>query len=77
MQTRDVLPNRLGELANAHGKKLSDIAEHVGVHERTVYRWREGIVPISDDRKVLLADYFGVTVAHLMLWDEPCEKAAA
>lgn len=69
--------NRLGALITQRGAKLSGVAAHCDVDQSTLYRWRTGASPIPDTAKVVLAQYFGVTVAYLMGWDdEPTEAAA-
>jgi transcriptional regulator with XRE-family HTH domain len=62
--------NRLRELREARGLKPYDIAARLRVDPSTVWRWetRGGSVP--DQAKLDLAAFYGVSVAHLMGWDE-------
>lgn len=64
-----VPPNRLAELRNARGLKLYDIAAAIRVDPSTISRWEKG-GSISDDHKHALAEYFEVSIVHLMRWDE-------
>lgn len=66
---------RLQELREARGEQRTEIATLCRVGERTVQRWEEGATGIPDHHKLTLADYFGVSVEHLMGWD--CTGAAA
>ncbi len=43
------------------------------VSERTVYRWEAGEVAIPDQKKLDLADLFGVSVIWLMGWEDQTE----
>ena len=70
-------PNRLEELiaqkqANDGGRKeLVHLAAHCDVDQSTAWRWMKGKSAIPDDKKPLVAQRYGVTVAYLMRWDEP------
>lgn len=79
MQVR--YPNRLAELIETKGVKLVHVGAAVDKDQSTVYRWSKGLSAIPDDKKAVLADYFGVTRAYLMGWDEdaptPSEDVAA
>lgn len=52
------------------GLKPADIADAIGVTERTAYRWEAGEVQIPDERKLALAALFKVSVEFLMGWPE-------
>lgn len=73
--------NRITLLRNTQGLKPVDIASRLGVTERTAWRWERGEVQIPDDKKLALAELFGVTVGFLMGWPEDNgddgERAAA
>jgi DNA-binding transcriptional regulator YiaG len=63
-------PNRVSQLRATSDLTRSDVAARLGLKsERTVYRWESGESQIPDATKLVLADMFGVTVAHLMGWD--------
>lgn len=64
-------PNRLRELIDRDGLRLSSVAAHCDVDQSTVYRWREGQTAIPDEQKFRLARLFGVSIAFLMGWDGP------
>ena len=63
--------NRIRALRTSRRLSLAEVAGHIGVHESTVSRWESGETGIPDWRKSELADFFGVSVAFLMAWDEP------
>ena len=62
------LPNRAKQLRHAAGKKRAVAAVEMGVDPSTLWRWEERRTPIPDDKKVLLATYYGTTVEWLMGW---------
>jgi transcriptional regulator with XRE-family HTH domain len=66
---RELPENRLRELREAKDLKLYDIAAFVRADPSTVWRWENnGSVP--DSVKLALAEFYGVTPAYLMGWDE-------
>lgn len=65
-------PNRLRELREARDLKVYDIAVLVRRDTSTIYGWETGEGRIPDDIKLELAEFYGVTAAYLMGWeDEP------
>lgn len=58
--------NRLERLRTAKGWSKSELAEHLGVHPRTVDRWEKGSYQIPDPVKGRLCDLFGVSLDYLM-----------
>ena len=62
--------NRLKELREARGLRQVHVAAHIDRDQTMVYRYETGQVPIPDDVKAQLADFFGVSRAYLMGWDE-------
>lgn len=61
---------RLAELMAEHGVKDATLADKLSVTTLTVWRWRAGRSSIPDKQKLALAEHFGVSVTHLMGWDE-------
>lgn len=57
--------------------KLSRVkfAQVLDVDPSTIYRWETEQSPIPDEKKEMAAEYFGVTVAHLMGWNEAAVHA--
>lgn len=64
--------NRVAELRQAQVPPMSPtgLADRLGVRERTVYRWERGESGIPDEKKLALAELFGVSVLWLMGWEE-------
>lgn len=67
-------PNRLRELRQKHNLKLHEVSTLVGRGESVVWRYEKGLTAVPDDAKLKLAAHFGVSVEHLMGWDQ--EEAA-
>jgi len=65
-----VSSNRLRALRERQGLSKDQLGTWVGVHARTIHRWEIGESAIPDYQKAFLADLFGVSIAHLMSWDE-------
>ena len=63
--------NRLRELRTQRNLTLEALGNEIGVYPSTILRWETGHTAIPDPRKQELAEFFGVTVAYLMYWDEP------
>ncbi len=63
-------PNRLRELRRAADLKLYDLSAQLRVDTSTISRWEKGSGPIPDPAKLALAEIFGVSVAHLMGWEQ-------
>lgn len=62
--------NRLKELRRAAGLTQRDVGDLLGVDQASAGRYENGLVQIKDDDKVALAKHFGVSVSHLMGWDD-------
>jgi transcriptional regulator with XRE-family HTH domain len=67
--TTHLPPNRLEELREAGGLKRYHLAAEVDVDQSTIYRWERGGT-IPDEVKLRLADFFGVSPAYLMRWED-------
>lgn len=53
------------KLCNQKGVAPTKVAVETGGHKSDATRWKNGSTP-TDARKVVIADYFGVTVEELM-----------
>lgn len=62
--------NRLGVLRRAADLTQKQLAEIVDVDGSMISRYESGQVSIPDQVKVALAARFGVSVSHLMGWDD-------
>ena len=60
-----VLTNRVRELRLARGASLADVANAIGMDRAQLHRVERGIAGCADEKKLLLAEYFGVGVADL------------
>lgn len=69
-------PNRIAELVEERGFRLVHVAAHCNVDQSTVWRWQQGRTAIPDTQKLRLAKLFGVSVSHLMGWNEADEVPA-
>lgn len=58
--------NRLKELRQKNKLSQKELAKNIGVHYRTLQNWENGESQIKEEKAQLLADYFGVSVANLL-----------
>ena len=69
--------NRLRELREKRSLKLYDIAALIRRDPATISRWENGeTATIPDDIKLKLAEYYGVSPAYLMGWENDSKAAA-
>ena len=62
--------SRIESLRNASGLTRAQLADRLGVHARTIYRYERGDVQIPDEQKLEMARIFGgVSVPYLMGWE--------
>lgn len=61
------------KLCNQKGVAPTKVAVETGGHKSDATRWKNGSVP-TDARKVVIAEYFGITVDGLMADAEQKEK---
>lgn len=61
--------NRLERLRQAAGLTQRQIGDLLGKDPSTISRYETGEVAIPDAHKIKLAAHFGVSVSHLMSWD--------
>jgi transcriptional regulator with XRE-family HTH domain len=59
-------PNRIDELARGSRMTALQVAQHCGVTERTVHRWKRNQVDIPAEQVHRLADLFGVSEPWLL-----------
>lgn len=57
--------------------RLVHLAAHCNVSESTAHRWQSGRTPLPHEQVAAVAEFFGVSRAHVMGWDEDDPKAAA
>ena len=58
--------NRLKELRKEKKLFQKELADYLGVNEKTISRWENGESTIKSDKAQALADYFGVNTAYLL-----------
>lgn len=62
--------NRLKELRKAKKLTQQELAEKTDIPYRTLQRWENGESQIKPDKAQKLADFFGVSIAHLLAYDD-------
>lgn len=62
--------NRLKELRKAKKLTQQELAEKTDIPYRTLQRWESGENQIKPDKAQKLADFFGVSIAHLLGYDD-------
>lgn len=62
--------NRLKELRKGKGLSQQALANELGVHYRTLQNWENGESQIKADKAQQLADFFGVSITHLLGYDD-------
>ena len=67
--------NRLKELREEKRLSQKEIAEALGVNEKTVSRWENGESTIKSDKAQALADYFSVPVGYLLGYSDDRQEA--
>lgn len=58
--------NRLKELRKEKKLTLFELADYLGINEKTISRWENGESTIKSDKAQKLADHFGVSVGYLL-----------
>ena len=66
---------KLQELCNAEGITISALEKTLGLGHNTLNNWDKSDPRITTAKKV--ADYFGVSVAYLMNWDDEISEKNA
>lgn len=67
--------NRLKELRQKKGDTQEDVAKAMGVTRRGYQKWENEESQIKPDKAQQLADYFGVSVGHLLGFEDNFIKA--
>lgn len=62
--------NRLKELRKEKKLTQKELAEKTDIPYRTLQRWENGESQIKPDKAQKLADFFGVSIAHLLAYDD-------
>lgn len=62
--------NRLKELRKAKKLTQQELAEKINVTKLTISRWERGERVPKSDKAQKLADFFGVSIAHLLAYDD-------
>lgn len=62
--------NRLKELRKAKKLTQEELAREIGISKITVLRWENGERQIKLDKAQKLADFFGVSIAHLLGYED-------
>lgn len=62
--------NRLKELRKAKKLTQQELAEKTDIPYRTLQRWENGESQIKPDKAQKLADFFGVSIAQLLGYDD-------
>jgi len=53
------------ELLRKKGVKIADVVKATGMTPATIYDWKAGRYRPKDDKRKMIADYFGVTLEYL------------
>lgn len=62
--------NRLKELRKEKKLTQKELADKINVSKITVLRWENGERQIKPDKAEKLADFFGVSIAHLLGYED-------
>jgi len=62
--------NRLKELRKEKGLSQQALANELGVHYRTLQNWENGESQIKPEKAEKLANFFGVSIAHLLGYED-------
>ena len=60
------MKNRLKELREAEGMKQSELGELLNVQDAAISKYESGKVPMTEDKIIQIAEYFGVTTDYLL-----------
>ncbi|MGQ7491732.1 helix-turn-helix domain-containing protein [Streptococcus suis] len=62
--------NRLKKLRQEKKLSQKELADYLGINEKTISRWENGESTIKSDKAQKLADHFGVPVGYLLGYSE-------
>ena len=68
--------NRLKELRQEKKLSQKELADYLGVNEKTISRWENGESTIKSDKAQQLADFFGVSVGYLLGYSDKEERSS-
>lgn len=69
--------NRLKELRQEKKLSQKELADYLGVNEKTISRWENGESTIKSDKAKALADHFGVSVGYLLGYSDKEERSSS
>lgn len=73
-----MLSKKLTDLRRQHRYTLEEVGNRIGVSKQTLYKYEKGIITnIPSDRIEALAEFYGVTPAYLMGWEDEAEQKEA
>lgn len=73
MKGREIM-NRLKKLRQEKKLSQKELADYLGINEKTISRWENGESTIKSDKAQALADHFGVSVGYLLGYSEYRDK---
>ena len=62
--------NRLKDLRKKAGYTQDELAKKIGISKRTLAYWEKGETNIKPDKAEKLANFFGVSIAHLLGYED-------
>lgn len=62
--------NRLKKLRRVKKLSQKELADYLGVNEKTISRWENGESQIKPEKAEKLANFFGVSIAHLLGYED-------
>ena len=62
--------NRLKKLRRAKKLTQKELAEEIGISKRTLAYWENGESQIKPEKAEKLANFFGVSIAHLLGYED-------
>lgn len=67
--------NRLKKLRQEKKLSQKELADYLGINEKTISRWENGESTIKSDKVKALADHFGVSVGYLLGFSSESSKS--
>ena len=58
------------QLLQSRGKKTADVSRATGINQTVFSEWKKGKSTPKADKLQKIAEYFGVSLAYLMGWEE-------
>lgn len=66
--------NRLKEIRQEKKLSQKELADYLGINEKTISRWENGESTIKSDKAQALAEHFGVSVGYLLGYETNPKK---